>query len=205
MLSTLQSSSRFNETSLVFNISPQHFNNRKKKSTPKHIANLWRYCDFCLFPQSKTTHFRRQLLLFFFFAAINISLNIPLFRATGVFAACLLSCSVQRLPLCFSTGVCESCYRRAGSCKLQISLHIHQSLSLIEFAYTCNHMLQPTDRSILSATGRDKLSLSAVPPCTFERSIWTNFTKNSYSCTGQAALNVHKQPNRVFKIELNLI
>lgn len=164
MLSTLQSSSRFNETSLVFNISPQHFNNKKKinsKTYSKIVAIL-----LLLFVSSEQHISDDNFYHHFSFFAINISLNIPLFRATGVFAACLLSCNVQRLPLCFSTGVCESRYRRAGSCKLLISLHIHQSLSLIESAYTCNHMLQPTDRSILSATGRDKLSPSAVPPRT---------------------------------------
>lgn len=91
----------------------------------------------------------------------------------------LLSCRVQKLQRSFSTGVCGSRCRRAGSCKLLISLRTHDSPSQIESAYTCNHMLQPSDRSIPLPTDKDKLSPSAVPPCTLNvvfRYTWTHFT-----------------------------
>lgn len=58
-------------------------------------------------------------------------------------------------------------------------LYSRLALSLIESAYTCNHMLQPSDRTVPSPTARDKLSPSAVPLCSLNklfRYIWTYFT-----------------------------
>lgn len=134
-------------------------------------------CPGSVFSQSKETHFRWQLLFCFFSPPICFYRQHWTFQSDWCVNNCLLSCGVQQLLFAFSTGVCGSHCRRAASCKLQISFHTRDSP--IESAYTCNHMLQPSDRSFPLPTGRDKLSPSTVPPCTLNilfRYTWTHFT-----------------------------
>lgn len=112
-----------------------------------------------------------------FCSHLFFTVNVGLFSLTAALtgASYRVEFSSKRSP--FSTGVCGSRCRRAASCKLQISLHTRDSP--IESAYTCNHMLQPSDRSFPLPTGRDKLSPSTVPPCTLNilfRYTWTHFT-----------------------------
>lgn len=99
-----------------------------KKGTRTHISqNL---CFLCAFPR-KEIRFRRRLLPSFsvflcvFLRSASLR-NILLFSPTGFVVASLLSCRAQKLPLRFSTGVCESHCRRAGSCKLLISLRARE-------------------------------------------------------------------------------
>lgn len=159
----------------------RHTHTKKENRTATHISKLRLRRGSCVFflrvkKYISDSNFRRHFCFVLWWASFW---NIPLFSVTGAFAAFLLSCWAQKLPLCFSTGVCGSHCRRAGSCKLLISLRTHESPSLIESAYTCNHILQPSDWSILSPTGRDKLSPSAVAPCTLNIIFiytWTHFT-----------------------------
>lgn len=161
----------------------QHFTpvkTDKKKEEERHRVSV---SNFCLCPGSVCFLRAKKHILDDNFCFCFFSPPICFYRQHWTFQSdwcvnhCLLSCGVQQLLFAFSTGVCGSHCRRAASCKLQISFHTHDSP--IESAYTCNHMLQPSDRSFPLPTGRDKLSPSTVPPCTLNilfRYTWTHFT-----------------------------
>lgn len=152
-----------------------YLNNRHKKEKEKKnrtaAHKVYQNCGYVEAPlcflRVNETHFRWQFLPFFKNFLRSASLrNIPLFSVSGAFTVVSYRVEFSSSRASFSTGVCGCHSRRAASCKLLISLRTQDSPShLIESAYTCNHMLQPSDRSIPSPTGRDTLSPSAGPPC----------------------------------------
>lgn len=133
--------------------------------------------------QSKETHFRWQLLPSFFCLFVcdqHLSEHPTLFGVTGAstvvsYRDVFRSLPALRFNRCLWIPPSESRLLQTPDKPPYSRL----TQSPIESAYTCNHMLQPSDRSIPSLNGRDMLSPSAVAPCTLNivfRYTWTHFT-----------------------------